>query len=209
LVAAPFRLDYGCHLTGLDATFDTIGSPQELRYVIWKRRGLDQPTSADLCAAGSFGPIGPGIDDPRIKESKTFPLLDDFLHQQRFATPLTLPAGDYYLSIYTEGGSGSYLRWLTGATGQDESLEQAWIWRTWAYPGSFFEYAPTTLRTFGGVEADDRWNPSFTLYGIHAPEPSLAAALAGMAGTIAAMAIAKRVRANQRKDTARPDPRNR
>jgi hypothetical protein len=170
--AIPFRIDTpAATITQIDA--DWVVSPdnpaENVNYIIWHRTGLDAPVEGDQFLTGVLGPYGPGVDDPRV------PGADDWLHQ--YAVDIPIPTGDYYLSIYGDGGMpGNAIGWLTGADLQDESLEQGFMWRSNRFPNpGFFAYTNPGMQAVAGQDPDDLWNLSFTLYGV--PEPGSAALL--------------------------------
>ncbi|MBV6457841.1 MAG: hypothetical protein HONBIEJF_00961 [Fimbriimonadaceae bacterium] len=175
--AVPFRIGAGGAVikqVNVD-WFVVAGSEADaVNYIIWKRSGLAAPVDGDQVSSGVLGKFGVGIDDPRTSN------VDDWLHQYT-GLNIGLAAGDYYLSIYGDGGTApNNCAWLTGGDLQDESLEQAFMWRSALFPNpGFVQYAPGTILPGTGMsDADDRWNPSFSLEGDIVPEPMTMAALA-------------------------------
>jgi hypothetical protein len=173
--AVPFRISLSnAIITQIDVDW-FVQPGQEansVNYIIWHRNGLDAPT-VDY-SSGVLGAFGAGVDDPRVDG------LEDWLHQ--YVTYIPIPAGDYYLTIYGDGGTApNNTPWLTGGDLQEEALEQAFMWRSATFPSpGFVAYAPANILPGAGMtDADDRWNPSFTLYGT--PEPSTLALLMGLA----------------------------
>ncbi len=172
--AIPFRITVsGAVIQRIDADW-FINPGQEadnVNAIIWHRTGLAAPVDGDQFWTGTLGPFGPGIDDPRTTTT------DDWLHQYDVNIPI--PAGDYYLTIYGDGGAApNSTPWLTGGDLQAEDLEQGFMWRSASFPSpGFVAYAPSNILPGAGMaDADDRWNPSFALYGI--PEPTTLVLLA-------------------------------
>ncbi|NSW80086.1 MAG: hypothetical protein HPY54_13750 [Chthonomonadetes bacterium] len=137
----------------------------EVRYIVWRRNGLNRPVDGDQVAQGVLGAYAPGMDDPRI------PGGEDWLHRYS-GLNIFLPEGDYYLTIYSEGtGAGNTtgftaLAWLTGADLQPAQVEQDFMWRSARFPSPGFEvYAPTNIQPRAGQDPKDRWNCAFVLYG--------------------------------------------
>jgi hypothetical protein len=109
-----------------------------------------------------------GIDDPRV------PGTEDWLHQYT-GLSIDLGAGDYYLTIFADGGTApNSAAWLTGADLQDPALEQDFAWRSAQFPSPGFQmYAPSTILPGAGMtDPLDRWNLSYTLIGTPIPEPA-------------------------------------
>jgi hypothetical protein len=165
--AIPFRIEVAnAVIQQVDVDwFIVAGSEADnVNYIIWKRTALNAPVDGDQFTSGVLGVFGAGIDDPRV------PATEDWLHQ--YAVDIPIPVGDYYLTIYADGGAApNNTAWLTGADLQAEDLEQGFMWRSAQFPApGFLAYAPATIGPKAGQDPDDPWNPSFTLYGI--PEPS-------------------------------------
>ncbi len=179
--AIPFRLPGPISvITQIDVDwFIVAGQEAEtVNYIIWRRNGLNRPVDGDQVASGVLGAFGPGIDDPRV------PGTEDWLHQYT-GLNISLPGGDYYLTVYGDGGTApNVIAWLTGGDLQAEDLEQGFMWRSATFPNpGFQQYAPSTIQPAPGQDPDDRWNPSFTIYGYIVPEPATLLALsAGLAG---------------------------
>ena len=167
MVAAPFRVDdfEGTTITQIDAVWGTSTAtiPAEIKYIIWQRNGFNAPTVK--VAEGTLGPYDEGMDDPN----------DDYyywgLHTYK-GLNIPLPQGDYYLSIYGSGvGPGNtagygLIAWTAGGGLQDEFLERQGIWICEDYPNT--EFIDTTVSWTAGpymTDADDLYNPCFTIYG--------------------------------------------
>lgn len=174
--AIPFRVGGGGALiTEVRADwFIAVGSEAlNVNYHIWNRSGLAAPTT--MASSGTLGAFGAGIDDPRV------PGAENWLHIYT-GLSIALAAGDYYFTMYGDGlGAGNTTGsantpWLTGGDMQDESLEQAFMWRSVSFPApGFAVYAPTNILPGAGMsDADDRWNPSFSLHGEIVPAPGAA-----------------------------------
>jgi hypothetical protein len=167
--AVPFSIPSGgANITGIDA--DWFVSPgyeaETVNYIIWQRTGLTPPLPGDERAIGVLGPYQPGLDDPRTPDP------DDWLHIYD-GLAIALPDGDYYFTLYAAGiGPGnttgfSDSPWLTGGDLQDEDLEQPFMWRSSSFPTPGFEpYDNPAIQPAPGQDPDDRWNPSFTFYGL-------------------------------------------
>lgn len=166
--AIPFRIPAGgAVISQVDADWFVVDGAQgaNVRYIIWRRTGLQKPVDGDQVAQGVLGPYAAGVDDPRI------PGGENWLHRYSNLN-IALPAGDYYLTIYSEGiGAGnttgfSNLAWLTGADLQPSDVEQDFMWRSAQFPNPGFEvYAPASIQPKSGQDPKDRWNCSFVLYG--------------------------------------------
>ena len=166
--AIPFSIPAGgAVISQVDADWFVVEGYQgaEIRYIIWRRTGLNRPVDGDQVAQGVLGAYSVGVDDPRI------PGGEDWLHRYS-GLNIFLPEGDYYLTIYSEGvGAGNTtgfnaLAWLTGADLQPAEVEQDFMWRSRSFPNPGFEaYAPTTIRPKAGQDPKDRWNCAFVLYG--------------------------------------------
>jgi hypothetical protein len=171
--AIPFRIDVpGAVITEVDVDwFIVAGSEADnVNYIIWNRTGLAAPVNGNQFAMGVLGPFAAGIDDPDV------PITDDWLHI--YAVNIPIPVGDYYLTIYGDGGAApNNAAWLTGGDLQDETLEQGFMWRSATFPAPGFQmYSPANILPTAGQDPDDRWNPSFTLMGV--PEPASLTVLA-------------------------------
>lgn len=178
--AIPFRIE----TLNNDAVIDQInidwfipagGEADNVNYIIWNRSGLAAPVDGNQFASGTLGAYGAGIDDPRVSGT------EDWLHQ--YPVNIPIPDGSYYLTVFGDGGTApNNVAWLTGGDLQSEALEQAFMWRAAQFPSpGFVAYAPGTILPGAGMtDADDRWNPSFTIIGT--PEPTaIALLLAGIA----------------------------
>ena len=187
-IAAPFRIGGGgAIVTQIDADWFVVGGggADNVNYIIWNRTGLAAPVNGDQVSSGVLGAYGPGIDDPRIAAT------EDWLHQYT-GLAINLAAGDYYLSIYGDGGAApNNAAWLTGGDLQDPALQQNFAWRSAQFPTpGFVVYNPGSILPGAGM-ADplDRWNLSFALVGTPVPEPAtILSVMVGLA------AIAKRRR---------------
>lgn len=137
-----------------------------VRYIIWQRNGLTAPVQGNQFSEGLLGVYGPGIDDPRITG------VDEYLHQYQVNIPI--PAGDYWLTIYGDGGTApNNTPWMTGADLQDPALQQAFLWRSAQFPTPGFEQYTTSAFTPGpGMSIEDFYTKSFTLHGRFVPEPA-------------------------------------
>jgi len=166
--AIPFSIPAGgARISQVDADWFVVDGYQgaEVRYIIWRRTGLNRPVDGDQVAQGVLGPYTAGMDDPRI------PGGEDWLHRYSMLD-IFLPEGDYYLTIYSDGiGAGNTtgftaLAWLTGADLQPAAVEQNFMWRSARFPTSGFQvYAPTNILPKAGQDPKDRWNCAFVLYG--------------------------------------------
>lgn len=171
--AIPFRITApGAVINTIEADwFVQAGSEADnVNYIIWNRNGLAAPVAGDEFSTGVLGVFGVGTDDPRV------PAVDNYLHS--YSVNIPIPVGDYYLTIYGDGGAApNNVPWLTGGDLQDESLEQAFMWRSATFPApGFQQYAPANILPGAGMsDPDDRWNPSFRILGI--PEPASLALL--------------------------------
>jgi hypothetical protein len=181
--AMPFKIGAGGAVVNqIDVDwFVVAGSEADtVNYIIWKRNGLNAPVDGDQFASGILGAFGAGIDDPRTAAT------DDWLHQYG-GLNINLPEGDYYFTMYGDGGApANNCAWLTGGDLQDESLEQDFMWRSATFPApGFAQYNPGNVLP-GAEMADgqDRWNTCFTIYGDPVPAPGAGAVLglAGLAG---------------------------
>ncbi len=160
--AIPFRIPAGgAVISQVDANWFIVDGYQgtEVRYIIWRRTGLNRPVDGDQVAQGVLGPYTAGVDDPRI------PGGENWLHRYS-GLNLFLPEGDYYLTIYSAGTTFSALAWLTGADMQPADVEQDFMWRSAQFPNPGFEqYAPASIQPKAGQDPKDRWNCAFVLYG--------------------------------------------
>lgn len=182
-IAAPFRIGGGgAIINQIDVDYFIVAGSEadNVNYIIWSRTGLAAPVDGDQVASGVLGAFGAGIDDPRTTA------VDDWLHE--YSTNIALDAGDYYLTLYGDGGDGANnMPWLTGGDLQAEDLEQDFAWRSATFPNPGFQaYAPASILAGAGMnDAQDRWNVSFALHGTVVPEPmtvlALAAGVAGLA----------------------------
>jgi hypothetical protein len=168
--AVPFSIPSGgANITRIDA--DWFVSPgyeaETINYIIWQRSGQTlPPLPGDERAMGVLGPYQAGLDDPRT------PDMNDWLHIYD-GLDIWLPAGDYYFTLYAAGiGPGnttgfSDSPWLTGGDLQEEDLEQPFMWRSASFPTPGFQpYDNPAIQPAPGQDPDDRWNPSFAIYGL-------------------------------------------
>lgn len=166
--AVPFSVPAaGATITQIDVDFFIPAGqePTDVTFIVWNRTGLAAPTAP---VTTFTRPIGVPLDDPRI------PAVDNYLNQFTGLSML-LAGGDYYLTVYGEGGA---IAWLTGANLQDESLEQGFMWRSATFPApGFVVYNPAIVQPTPGQDPDDRWNPSFTIHGEVVPAPATLALL--------------------------------
>ncbi len=182
--AVPFKIaSNGTVINQVDVDWFVVAGSEadNVNYIIWKRNGLNAPVDGDQYASGTLGAFGAGTDDPRTAA------VDDWFHQY---TGLNIPidAGDYYLSVYGDGGApANNIAWLTGGDLQDEALEQDFMWRSAQFPSpGFLNYAPGTILPGANMaDGQDRWNLSFALHGEVIPAPASVAllGLAGLAGS--------------------------
>lgn len=153
----------------------------DIGYKIFNREGLNVPNQPDysIVNQGFLGPHDPaGLDDPRIDG------VDNFLH--RFTgLSITLPAGDYWFSIFGDGiGQGnttgfSNAAWFTGADLVPTALERNGMWRSSTYPSpGFVEGANAAIQPNGTQDPNDCYNCSYTLYGEIIPAPGAVTLLA-------------------------------
>jgi len=167
--AMPFTLTQATTITGVDINWFIVAGSEgvDVKYIIWKRTGINQaPVDGDQVAVGTLGPFGPGIDDPDVVGT------EDWLHEYRNLN-IPLPAGDYYLTQYSEGlGQGnvtgdSNTPWLTGGQAQDPNLEQDGFFRSTAFPNPGFAwYNPSSVQPGPNMtDPLDRWVQCFSLYG--------------------------------------------
>jgi hypothetical protein len=160
--AVRFRLDEPSHLDELDAYYsDPNGTVKDIQYIIWNRTNLLAPTA--IAASGSLGPY-------IAVSGSDFSTLD--LHKH--SLDLSLPQGDYYLTIYGSGlpGQTAYIGWWTGGTMQDAALRQNFMWRSASWPTPGFQHYTYTGSANLLVNSNDVYNPAFTLRGEPVPEPS-------------------------------------
>jgi hypothetical protein len=166
--AMPFYIDQsGTVITQIQANWWIISDPpaqaDSVVAYIWHRSGLDRPTSFDdLFWQGIIGPYEQGGDDFRA-----LPGIDFYPHHT-YDVNIPIPAGDYYLTIFADGGdTPNALSWLTGGDGQDEALEQDFMWRSASFPAPGFEqYAPSDIAAGPDMtDGQDVWNATFMLRG--------------------------------------------
>ena len=169
--AIPFRIEQdGATITQMDLWWwksEPDYTANDIKYRIWRRTGLQAPTSfAEEFASGTLGtwdsPLGGR--DYRAKPPA------DWVPYHVYQVNIPIPAGDYYLTIWAEGGNGTNgncLAWESGCSLQAEDLEQTFMWRSTAFPTpGFAAYAPASIQPGPEMtDPDDRWNLAFTLRG--------------------------------------------
>jgi hypothetical protein len=165
--AVPFQLDDPAHITRLDAYYSdpSATKPTSVEYIIWNRAGLAAPTS--IAASGTLGPYVSYANEGSSQYNPTA-----FLHQHDL--DLSLPAGDYYLTIYGSGtpGKTAWIAWWSGGNQQNPALEQNFIWRSASYPSPGFQHYSYTGSSNLLADPKDVYNLAFALYGTEVPEPS-------------------------------------
>ncbi len=166
--AMPFRItEPGAVITELQAFWwIEVGlEADHVNYIIWHRTGLARPESFDeVFAQGTLGPFVVGGRDYRAKP------YGDWLPFHIYQVNIPIPIGDYYLTLYAEGGSGTNgncLTWESGCNYVPEDLEQEFFWRSPAFPIPGFEqYAPDAIQPGPEMtDPDDRWNLAFMFRG--------------------------------------------
>jgi hypothetical protein len=147
-------------------------TPTDIHYIIWNRTGLTAPTT--MATSGILGAHFVGVDDPRVPEA------EDWLHSFT-GLNIALTPGDYYFTAHGGPDPGQAMAWLTGGDLQDEALEQDHMWRSQTFPApGFVVYnPPNVLPGANMADGQDRWNPSFTMFGEVVPEPGTILAIAG------------------------------
>jgi hypothetical protein len=176
--AIPFYIDQaGAVITEIQANWFIIEDPpcqaDNVMAYIWHRTGLERPTSfAELFWEGYIGPYELGGDDYRAGGGfSTVVRPDGWDPYHSYDVNIPIPEGDYYLTIYADGGATpNALAWLSGGDQQDEALEQGFMWRSAMFPTPGFEvYNNPDLQPGDGmVEYDDVWNCTFMLRGLAA-----------------------------------------
>jgi hypothetical protein len=163
----PFQLDDPAHITRLDAYYSdpSATKPTSVEYIIWNRTGLAAPTS--IAASGTLGPYVSYANEGSSQYNPTA-----FLHQHDL--DLSLPAGDYYLTIYGSGAPGktAWIAWWSGGNQQNPALEQNFLWRSASYPSPGFQHYSYTGSSNLLADPKDVYNLAFALYGTEVPEPS-------------------------------------
>jgi len=202
--AGPFTVRAGgATITRVTANwFTPVGSDAvDVNFIIWKRTALNAPGNdpvvggADIFAMGKLGDWSLGTHDPRLPhpdDTTWWGVLapDSFLrfmyHDYPLtgtggvSGPITLPAGDYYFTVYADGlGTGnvtgqSNIAWLSGSSGDNAALNPDNSWRATSWPlsmgvGGFQFYAPSNVvaTPFMG-DPRERWNVAFQLFGVTA-----------------------------------------
>jgi hypothetical protein len=153
--AVPFRLDEPSRITQLDAYYSNPkGYATNVEYRVWNRTNLEAPTS--VAATGSLGPYVSVANEEAAAYQPS-------LHLHQNSVDVTLPAGNYYLSIYATGPA--WIAWWTGGGLQDSALESNYIWRSLEFPSPGF--LPWTFTGSSNLLADPRdvYNLAFTLGG--------------------------------------------
>lgn len=128
-----------------------------LGWKIWVRRGFEQrPTASDLLAEGTLPTPAP-IDDPRSAPAN-----------ERFRLPIdvTLPPGEYWLTVYGINGSGTgWFSWYANpADGINAPANSMWRSERYPTPG-FSSWTSATITQAPGLDPADRWRAAFTLEG--------------------------------------------
>jgi hypothetical protein len=126
-----------------------------VRYIIWRRTGLNRPVDGDQVAMGTAGPFTFSGNGPNG-------------YFRRYDVNLPLPAGDYWLTLYADGGvPPNTLAWLTGGDKADVSLERDGMWRSRMFPNPGFEnFRPPEVECGPYMtDCEDRWNLCFALWG--------------------------------------------
>lgn len=161
--AAPFAITGGsATLTQISADWvDSNNTPGQLiTYTIWSRTGLNAPVNGNQVSSGTLGSYATGSPDPRAPACSGDPL-------HAYAVNITLPAGNYYLSISSSGSGYNELDWLGGANLQPTALEWNGFWRSDSFPSpGFFADSPASV-TAPATMTDplNRWNVSFAIDG--------------------------------------------
>jgi hypothetical protein len=156
--AVPFRLDQPARISQLDAYYSNPnGYTTSVAYRIWNRTDFDAPTS--LAAIGNLGPYVSVAHEASATSSPS-------LHLHQHAVDITLPAGDYYLSLYATGQS--WIAWWSGGALQDPSLKANAIWRSATYPSPGFQPWVFTGSANSLFDPRDIYNLAFTLHGTNA-----------------------------------------
>jgi hypothetical protein len=155
--AIPFKLANKSTIKKLTAYWFTQDGAEadNVRYIVWRRTGLNRPVDGDQVAQGVAGAFtfdgnGPG------------------LWFRSYDVNIPLNAGNYYLTIYADGGEPpNWAAWLTGGDKQDESLERDGMWRSRFFPSPGFEDFRSSAVQCGPymTDCEDRWNPCFALWG--------------------------------------------
>ncbi|MFN8220833.1 MAG: hypothetical protein U0S12_11975 [Fimbriimonadales bacterium] len=162
--AMPFRVGAGgVRIDQVDVDWFVVAGSEavNVNYKIWQRSGLNAPGA--LVTEGVLGAFGAGIDDPRVAGT------EDWLHQYT-GLNITLPAGDYYFTMYGDipVNTAANCAWLTGGELQAADLQWDGMWRSVSYPSpGFVVYNPTNVLPGAGMtDPLDRWNCCFALKGL-------------------------------------------
>ncbi len=149
--AQPFSLKSSATITQVNASWFTPAGSEGLTVTlrVWKRTGTSKPVAADEVATVSAGPYVVNIQDPRA------PFATTNWNEHLLPVPLSLPAGDYWMSIYSDDKADPLqasvqLAWFGGSPGALRSLEGPADgtagWRAAAYPSpGFAAYNPASL----------------------------------------------------------------
>jgi hypothetical protein len=197
--AAPFRIDQASRITEIRAHYTdedpdngAHSEPTDVSYIVWGRLGLTAPTM--IVEEGSFGPY---IKGDRYSGANV-DFENDYIHTH--SVDFLLPAGDYYLTLYSQDTT---IGWVTGGRQADTTLEQDFIWRSRSLPMSGFEPYFFPGQTDLLADSKDVYNPIFSIVGEPVPEPSPQA----LATTIGAMCLALRRRRSGAGGRTRTDTR--
>jgi hypothetical protein len=151
--AQPFTLPAGnWRITTITPQyFVPAGLPTDIGFKIWSRVGQIAPAVADEKATGS---------NPYTAASA--PL----------AVDVTLPGGDYYLSIYAIGPVGNTIGWFTNAPNGIHFIDPInnvpFMWRGTTYPPPswvMYELPATTLAPYNGSDPNKLYCASFKIDG--------------------------------------------
>lgn len=151
--AQPFTLPAGNHhVVQIEAEyFVPAANPTAIAWVIWNRTGQNAPTSVDEVASGVVPFTAAGA-----------PLGVD----------LTLPGGDYYLTIYAVAPQGTTIGWFTNAQNGIHFIEPSnslpFMWRSSTYPGGGFlvyQLPAATLSQNAGLDPNKLYCAAFRIRG--------------------------------------------
>ncbi len=174
--AMPFRItEPGTIITELQAFWWIMEGLEadHVNYIIWHRTDLARPESFDeVFTQGLLGPYVEGGRDYRAKPytADAHSVDPPWFPFHTYQVNIPIPVGDYYLTLYAEGGTGidgNCLLWESGCNYVPEELEQGFMWRSQAFPSpGFQEYAPADILPGPEMtDPDDRWNLAFMFRG--------------------------------------------